>query len=95
MKANPNSSSHENPLSIAPDDGDRALVLAERAQTEKLVEARSRQILKAIVAFRDGDFSARLPADWPGILCSPFLPSVPPRLPNGRSREPAQTQSVS
>ncbi len=26
-----------------------------------------RQILKAIVAFRDGDFSARLPADWPGI----------------------------
>ena len=42
-------------------------MLAERAQTEKLVEARSRQILKAIVAFRDGDFSARLPADWPGI----------------------------
>ena len=43
------------------------MVLAERAQTEKLVEARSRQILNAIVAFRDGDFSARLPADWPGI----------------------------
>ena len=43
------------------------MVLAERAQTEKLVEARSRQILKAIVAFRDGDFSVRLPADWPGI----------------------------
>src|SRR5271165_2084468 len=67
MKANPNSSSRENPLSVAPDNGDRALVLAERAQTEKLVEARSRQILNAIVAFRDGDFSARLPADWPGI----------------------------
>src|SRR5208337_3393269 len=67
MKANPNSSSRENPLSLAPDNGDRDLVLAERAQTEKLVEARSRQILKAIVAFRDGDFSARLPADWPGI----------------------------
>ena len=67
MKANPNSSSRENPLSVAPDNGDRDLVLAERAQTEKLVEARSRQILKAIVAFRDGDFSARLPADWPGI----------------------------
>ena len=42
-------------------------MLAERAQTEELVEAHSRQILKAIVAFRDGDFSARLPADWPGI----------------------------
>src|SRR5271165_4693463 len=65
MKANPNSS--ENPLSVAPDNGDRAHVLAERSQTEKLVEARSRQILKALVAFRDGDFSARLPADWPGI----------------------------
>ena len=67
MKANPNSSSRENPLSVAPDNGDRTSVLAERAQTEELAEARSRQILKAIVAFRDGDFSARLPADWPGI----------------------------
>ena len=30
------------------------------------VEARSRQILAAITAFRDGDFSVRLPADWDG-----------------------------
>ena len=30
-------------------------------------DASLRQILKAIVAFRDGDFSVRLPADWPGI----------------------------
>ena len=29
--------------------------------------ARSRQLLKAIVAFRDGEFSVRLPADWAGI----------------------------
>ena len=58
MKANPNSNSRENPRSVAPDNGDRALVQAERAQTEKLAEARSLQILKAIVAFRDGDFSA-------------------------------------
>jgi HAMP domain-containing protein/two-component sensor histidine kinase/putative methionine-R-sulfoxide reductase with GAF domain len=28
--------------------------------------ARSRQLLTAMLAFRDGDFSARLPADWPG-----------------------------
>ena len=34
---------------------------------EESAEARSRQILKAFVAFRDGDFSVRLPADWPGI----------------------------
>ncbi len=27
---------------------------------------RSRQLLAAMVAFRDGDFSARLPRDWPG-----------------------------
>src|SRR5271157_4921084 len=67
MKANPNSGSREKPVSVGADDGDRASVLAERAQTEELAEARSRQILKAILAFRDGDFSARLPADWPGI----------------------------
>ena len=29
--------------------------------------ARSRQLLMAMVAFRDGDFSVRLPADWPGV----------------------------
>ena len=29
-------------------------------------EARSRRILSAILAFRDGDFSARLPTDWAG-----------------------------
>jgi HAMP domain-containing protein/signal transduction histidine kinase/DNA-binding response OmpR family regulator len=29
-------------------------------------EARSRQILAALVAFRDGDFSVRLPTDWTG-----------------------------
>jgi HAMP domain-containing protein/CheY-like chemotaxis protein/putative methionine-R-sulfoxide reductase with GAF domain len=27
---------------------------------------RSRQLLTAMLAFRDGDFSVRLPADWPG-----------------------------
>src|SRR4051812_36472297 len=30
-------------------------------------EARSRLILAAIEAFRDGDFSARLPAHWDGV----------------------------
>ncbi|MDB5620448.1 HAMP domain-containing protein, partial [Tardiphaga sp.] len=29
--------------------------------------ARSRQLLMAMVAFRDGDFSVRLPADWSGV----------------------------
>jgi HAMP domain-containing protein/signal transduction histidine kinase/DNA-binding response OmpR family regulator len=31
------------------------------------VTVRSRQLLRAMVAFRDGDFSVRLPADWPGM----------------------------
>src|SRR6476646_9418626 len=30
-------------------------------------ESQQRQILTALVAFRDGDFSVRLPADWGGI----------------------------
>ena len=43
---------------------------AERTREELFAgdpaEARSRQILAAIMAFRDGDFSVRLPADWAG-----------------------------
>src|SRR3984893_11592886 len=34
---------------------------------EDLAAARSRQLLMAMVAFRDGDFSVRLPPDWPGV----------------------------
>ena len=43
--------------------------LASRNTTglgEDLAAARSRQLLGAMVAFRDGDFSVRLPGDWPG-----------------------------
>ncbi|MDB5631145.1 MAG: barA 4, partial [Tardiphaga sp.] len=32
-----------------------------------LAATRSRQLLRAMVAFRDGDFTVRLPADWPGV----------------------------
>ena len=34
---------------------------------EDAAGARSRQLLMAMMAFRDGDFSVRLPADWPGM----------------------------
>jgi HAMP domain-containing protein/signal transduction histidine kinase/CheY-like chemotaxis protein len=34
---------------------------------EKGATARSRQLLTAMMAFRDGDFSVKLPADWPGV----------------------------
>ncbi len=36
------------------------------ASTEDSAELRSRLLLKALVAFRDGDFTARLPTDWKG-----------------------------
>ena len=31
-----------------------------------LLETQSRQILSTVIAFRDGDFSVRLPTDWDG-----------------------------
>jgi HAMP domain-containing protein/signal transduction histidine kinase/DNA-binding response OmpR family regulator len=34
---------------------------------EDAAGARSRHLLTAMMAFRDGDFSVRLPADWPGM----------------------------
>ena len=37
-----------------------------RAPTEDSADARSRTILAAMVAFRDGDFAVRLPTDWVG-----------------------------
>ncbi len=33
---------------------------------DELAEVRTRQVLVAIMAFRDGDFSVRLPRDWGG-----------------------------
>ena len=67
MKDKRSSSSRASALAATLDNGDSAGVPAARVRTEESSEARSRQILKAFVAFRDGDFSARLPADWPGI----------------------------
>ena len=34
---------------------------------DRAAEARSRQLLTAMAAFRDGDFSVRLPNDWTGL----------------------------
>ena len=41
--------------------------IAELKSANESAEARSRQLLTAIMAFRDGDFSARLPNDWIGL----------------------------
>ena len=39
----------------------------KRPMDKAPVVGRSRRILAAMVAFRDGNFSARLPSDWEGI----------------------------
>jgi HAMP domain-containing protein/CheY-like chemotaxis protein/signal transduction histidine kinase len=42
-------------------------VVAELKAASESAEARSKQLLAAIIAFRDGDFSVRLPDDWSGL----------------------------
>jgi HAMP domain-containing protein/signal transduction histidine kinase/CheY-like chemotaxis protein len=44
-----------------------ATVPISKPAADGSVEAKSRQILASMVAFRDGNFSARLPSDWDGI----------------------------
>ena len=62
------SRSREKVFSSASADGENGAPSPVRGSpVDESAEARSRQILKAFVAFRDGDFSARLPADWAGI----------------------------
>src|SRR5712672_3400566 len=41
--------------------------LIPRSTGDGPAEARSRQMLASMLAFRDGNFSARLPSDWDGI----------------------------
>ena len=62
--------------SPSPDARDNGAATAQRKSRARRVaadhapdspaETRSRQILSAILAFRDGDFSVRLPAEWAG-----------------------------
>ena len=58
--------------SIGTPTNGKSLKLKERRNAhsdpegEESGEARSRSILAAMVAFRDGDFSVRMPADWVG-----------------------------
>ncbi len=76
MKKSTVSQSEDSQSAPAPDNG-RGLtpktarkpkagrVAAARAADES-AEARARVLLAAVVAFRDGDFSVRLPTDWSG-----------------------------
>jgi len=47
-------------------DLDATRVQTTGGSADRASEARSRALLAAVVAFRDGNFSVRLPADWPG-----------------------------
>src|SRR5215467_13066172 len=46
---------------------DRRQAKANRPTERASIETRSRRILAVMVAFRDGNFSVRLPSDWEGI----------------------------
>src|SRR5215470_10102535 len=46
---------------------DRRKAKANQATEKTSKEARSRRILAGMAAFRDGNFSVRLPSDWEGM----------------------------
>ena len=58
----------KSPSAAMPGNGKPARKKAGYASATDSAEIRSRLILAAIVAFRDGDFSVRLPADWAGRM---------------------------
>ena len=47
-------------------NGELAALKARQVSLDESPEARLRQVLVAMVAFRDGNFSVRLPTDWVG-----------------------------
>ncbi len=66
MKAKLNPSSRNPPPLSAIANGESDGAAVPLSPKENAAEVRSRQLLAAMVAFRDGDFSVRLPADWAG-----------------------------
>ncbi len=66
MSAVPVGQSESQPSAAALESGTPAGLRGGPVATEEYAEARSRRLLAAIVAFRDGDFSVRLPTDWAG-----------------------------
>jgi HAMP domain-containing protein/signal transduction histidine kinase/DNA-binding response OmpR family regulator len=67
MKPTTSSPAGSNGLAATEPEPSPIAVRSRKGMPEDSAEARLRQVLKAFVAFRDGDFSVRLPADWPGI----------------------------
>src|ERR1700733_14131276 len=56
----------KSPSPTTPVNGDSAELTEMRVSQEDTTGGRVRLILAAMVAFREGDFSVRLPADWTG-----------------------------
>jgi heme oxygenase len=56
----------KSPLAAVRADGTHTLLQPASVPAEDALQARSRLILAAMVAFRDGDFTVRLPRDWAG-----------------------------
>jgi HAMP domain-containing protein/signal transduction histidine kinase/CheY-like chemotaxis protein len=59
-------STKKSPSTLTPGNGRPIEVKARRATVEDSADARLRLLLDAMISFRDGDFSARLPTDWAG-----------------------------
>ena len=63
--------------------GDRSPMLRARpAARHASPESRSRSILTALLAVRDGDFSTRLPTNWPeldGLIATTFNQTITQR----------------
>ena len=58
----------KSPSAAMPGIGEAVVLKVARIFVERSAEARSRLLLVAMVAFRDGDFSVRLPTDWDGVV---------------------------
>ncbi|HEY2837884.1 MAG TPA: HAMP domain-containing protein, partial [Pirellulales bacterium] len=71
MKTEKHDHAHEESVSTAAtavlEENGRDRLAEANGDLHESPDARSRQILSAMLAFRDGKFSVRLPADWDGI----------------------------
>ena len=71
--------SKKHPVPATNGNGKRSGSNALRVSSDKAGEARLRLILGAMVAFRDGDFSVRLPMDWAeteGLIAGAFNQAI-------------------
>ena len=69
----------EAPPAATPGNGKAAGFKERRGSGRNSAEARSQRILLAMMAFRDGDFSVRLPVNWPdtdGQIASAFNQTI-------------------